>query len=401
MCNLDETIDLTQTDDPDPDTPPPSVPAIPDPDADVSLIDLTQPEDDDAGGTPEAPPLSPPLVAPVDDTAQPQADPVEEYSPPPKEKKRRVDGRPEPPAGAGVRRAGTRERWDALSLAARGALVVLLDDPPCTCLRPMLESCGMPVRSFKSPARGAIAWRRVRKASAALLSTHTASPIPPSDLEDAPFVVLYATADEFVDALMRDERGVDALLRPACEAWPNARLSLVVEGATPSSLRSRLQRGRSAATLESHVQPALVRAESEFSCSVVWTRDAAESASYVASVTRAVAEEPFRRRDPTRFCSQAARPSRALAGLADVWAAMLAQVPGMSERSAKGVTKFYPTVDSLMRAYSDPALTESQRGLLLADIAVPYGGGTRPLGHALSRKVYKALFSPNPLEPLY
>lgn len=76
---------------------------------------------------------------------------------------------------------------------------------------------------------------------------------------------------------------------------------------------------------------------------------------------------------------------------ANAWLRMLQTVPGVSEDKAQSVLDHFPTLKSLLRAYSDPSLTRAAKEDLLASRVAGCG-----LGRALSKRIFNVFCIDNP-----
>ena len=81
---------------------------------------------------------------------------------------------------------------------------------------------------------------------------------------------------------------------------------------------------------------------------------------------------------------------------AQVWAAALMKIPRVSEKEAMAIVLKYPTMMSLMVAYEDPSLSESDKRKLLKGldcVGTHRGAQVRKLGEVISARVYE-MFRP-------
>lgn len=81
---------------------------------------------------------------------------------------------------------------------------------------------------------------------------------------------------------------------------------------------------------------------------------------------------------------------------AQVWAAALMKIPRVAEKEAMAIVLKYPTMMSLMVAYDDPSLSESDKRKLLKGldcVGTHRGAQVRKLGEVISARVYE-MFRP-------
>lgn len=124
-----------------------------------------------------------------------------------------------------------------------------------------------------------------------------------------------------------------------------------------------------------------------------------ELADFTCSVTKAVAEAPFKKlRDETNFSfclesgwARGVKVDRAGRGLALVWRRQIQQLNRVSQDMASAIVDAYPSPQLLVQAYRR-CDSEQKRQHLLADIQVRRGVGvtatSRRVGPDLSRRVY-------------
>lgn len=130
-----------------------------------------------------------------------------------------------------------------------------------------------------------------------------------------------------------------------------------------------------------------------------FTFDLDATASYLAmltremvlSATRKSTEEEFLESIPRLHSFRVTASGVTTSNFANAWLRMLQTIPGVSEDKAQCLMDSYPTFESLMRAYSDPKLSESDKEYLLCDKL-----HDARIERALSRRIYTIFCSTDP-----
>ncbi|XP_005394232.1 PREDICTED: crossover junction endonuclease EME1 isoform X2 [Chinchilla lanigera] len=165
--------------------------------------------------------------------------------------------------------------------------------------------------------------------------------------------------------------------------------------------KQQQRRGSSTAPAVSRVdmEEALVHLQLHTEAQVRVVRSWKELADFTCSVTKAVAEAPFKKlRDETSFsfCLESGwaggvKVDRAGRGLALVWRRQIQQLNRVSLDMASAVVDAYPSPQLLVQAYRR-CDSEQERQHLLADLQVRRGVGvtatSRRVGPELSRRIY-------------
>ena len=158
-------------------------------------------------------------------------------------------------------------------------------------------------------------------------------------------------------------------------------------------------RGRGAARLDRlQLEAAVVDALLDTPHSLRLVNTAAEGGQFLAQLSKAIAEAPFKRqRGQQQFAwfadADSARPvkvDRQLRGLRRLWTEQLRQLAGSLE-AAQAVSAAYPSPQALLQAYA-ACDSPGQCERLVADLAVRRSVGplvsSRRVGNELSRKLY-------------
>ncbi|XP_004859745.1 crossover junction endonuclease EME1 [Heterocephalus glaber] len=175
------------------------------------------------------------------------------------------------------------------------------------------------------------------------------------------------------------------------------------QGAANKQAREKQQRLRKSSMASSvsrvDVEEALVDLQLHTEAQVQIVQSWKELADFACSVTKAVAEVPFKKlRDETSFsfCLESdwaggLKVDRAGRGLALVWRRQIQQLNRVSLDMASAVVDAYPSPQLLVQAYRR-CVSEQERQNLLADIQVRRGVGvtatSRRIGPDLSRRIY-------------
>lgn len=119
-----------------------------------------------------------------------------------------------------------------------------------------------------------------------------------------------------------------------------------------------------------------------------------EAATAACRATRAVAEEPYRKKLSTaqRHLDDRKGKTQMLTG--NAFARMLCSFPSIADDASRAITSVYPTVASLMRMYLDPDLGHKEKADLLADLQSGTKG--RRLGPKASQKIFNIMTSRDP-----
>ncbi|XP_037093570.1 crossover junction endonuclease EME1-like [Pollicipes pollicipes] len=129
-----------------------------------------------------------------------------------------------------------------------------------------------------------------------------------------------------------------------------------------------------------------------------------DGGEFLAQMSKAIAEAPFkRRRAEPQFSwfaeADSARPvkvDREQRGLRRLWAEQLRQLPGGSLEAAQAVADVYPSPQALIKAYA-ACLSEQERQALVADLPIRRTVGplvsSRRVGKEMSRKLYLVMSS--------
>ncbi|ETV67626.1 hypothetical protein, variant 1 [Aphanomyces astaci] len=153
---------------------------------------------------------------------------------------------------------------------------------------------------------------------------------------------------------------------------PTARIFLVVEG-MDKALIAEQRKQRATTVTFAHVQQACVQLFVNSFCHIKFTTDGDDTAQYLYSLTREVALLP--QMEPVDFLTHVGRLTSLRATpngdttneLTNTWLRMLQMIPGMSEGRAQRVVGFYPTMQSLMTVYHNPAIPVEAKEVLLAE----------------------------------
>jgi hypothetical protein len=119
-----------------------------------------------------------------------------------------------------------------------------------------------------------------------------------------------------------------------------------------------------------------------------------EAATAACRATRAVAEEPYRKKPTTAQRHLDDRKGKTQVLSSNAFARMLCSFPGIGDDASQSVTAVYPTVASLMRKYLDPSMGREEKVGLLADITS--GARGKRLGPKASEKIFNILTSRDP-----
>jgi hypothetical protein len=114
---------------------------------------------------------------------------------------------------------------------------------------------------------------------------------------------------------------------------------------------------------------------------------------HLLEMTKCVAWEPYGHRHETvSFCAV----KRCGTTLSSTWKRMLEEIGRVTPVVSAAITASFPTMDSLLRQYSESDQTRGE--MLLADIPL---GGSRTIGPSLSKRIYRVLTSSNPNQTAY
>lgn len=134
-------------------------------------------------------------------------------------------------------------------------------------------------------------------------------------------------------------------------------------------------------------------------CASQFTVDLEDTVAYVALATREMvlaaakksAQEDFLESAPRLHSFRVTAGGATTNNFANAWLRMLQMVPGVSEDKAQSVLDHFPTVSSLLLAYSDPSLSrEAKEDLLATRLA------GRGLGRALSKRIFNVFCVDDP-----
>ncbi|KAF0693867.1 Aste57867_15209 [Aphanomyces stellatus] len=202
-----------------------------------------------------------------------------------------------------------------------------------------------------------------------------------SSFTRVPLACRFFTALEFLAAIDLDFAPIYAVLAGLREflADASARVFLVVEG-MDKALIAEQRKNKTTSLTFAH-----------------FTTDAADTVDYLVSLTKEIALLP--QADAVDFLTHISRLSslRATADgdtsneLTNTWLRMLQMIPGMSEERAQRVVGHYPTMQSLLEIYHNPALSASAKEVLLADKLNPTS-----IEIVLSKRIYTVFTSTDP-----
>lgn len=183
------------------------------------------------------------------------------------------------------------------------------------------------------------------------------------------------------------------------------------QGAANKQAKEKQQRRQESSTTPMvsrvEVEEALVDLQLHTEAQVRIVQSWKELADFACSVTKAVAEAPFKKlRDETSFsfCLESewaggVKVGRTGRGLALVWRRQLQQLNRVSLDMASAVVAAYPSPRLLVQAYRQ-CFSEQERQNLLADIQVRRGVGvtatSRRIGPELSRRIYLQMMALQP-----
>ncbi|ETW08295.1 hypothetical protein H310_00914 [Aphanomyces invadans] len=151
-----------------------------------------------------------------------------------------------------------------------------------------------------------------------------------------------------------------------------ARIFLVVEGMDKALIAEQRKQRKTPLTF-AHVQHACVHLFMNSFCHIKFTTDVNDTAQYLYSLTREIGLLP--QADEVDFLTHVGRLTSLRATpdgdtsneLTNTWLRMLQMVPGMSEERAQRVVGFYPTMQSLLQIYHNPALPVEAKEVVLAE----------------------------------
>ena len=210
--------------------------------------------------------------------------------------------------------------------------------------------------------------------------------------------VAWMTGRRFIGTVAGGTRAARALARRLRGAV--SRLVFIVEGvggAIAAAAKANYDRARREeplvpAATEEEVEQMRVWLYVHEQCEIVLTRNASETADYLAGMTRVLSEQPYRHERTALGCVQKERAQSGVAAkggdegvkLANTWLRQLMQVPGVSETRAQAIVRAYPSFHALAQAYGDPTMSDAQKEALLENVM---DGHTKQT--VISRRVYR------------
>ncbi|KAF1325140.1 hypothetical protein FI667_g9490, partial [Globisporangium splendens] len=131
-----------------------------------------------------------------------------------------------------------------------------------------------------------------------------------------------------------------------------------------------------------------------------FTIDLESTASYVAMVTRELvlaatkqsnAQEELLESVPRLHSFRVTASGATMNNFANAWLRMLQMIPGVSEDKAQSILDYFPTLTSLLRAYSDPSVSQEAKEDLLADKL-----SGKHIERALSKRIFNVFCVDDP-----
>ncbi|XP_044289392.1 probable crossover junction endonuclease EME2 isoform X2 [Varanus komodoensis] len=155
---------------------------------------------------------------------------------------------------------------------------------------------------------------------------------------------------------------------------------------------------------QQHIEEALVVLQLWGNTGVLFLETWQELALHISTVTKAIAQRPYKRQRENQtfsFCTgggwaSGVRVLKDGTGLREAWSRQIQQFNRVSPAVAAAVTQAYPSPSLLLQAYRECS-TDRDRQLLLSDIPVrTEENRVRRIGPDLSRRVYLLMASSNP-----
>ncbi|KAI9327426.1 hypothetical protein DFJ73DRAFT_139732 [Zopfochytrium polystomum] len=246
-------------------------------------------------------------------------------------------------------------------------------------------------------------------------------------VEAEPFALVRLAAAELSRAVVRsgvgvgvgvasNMSGVREMHEGVLAAYPGAKPIYLVEGIKEfMKQRARLMdqciksgiRGGAAQAAGTAALPPRVATKDELDAAMLWlqmqgdcfvqvSETIDESTRYIVSFTTSISTVPERKsRSQHALRLNFGDAVKCGTDMTDIWRRMLMEVKPCNELVAEAIVGRYPTYRSLIAAFNERGARSgaAAASLLLADIEVERVKTVRPIGQALSRRIYKAFMS--------
>eukprot|EP01132_Coremiostelium_polycephalum_P003831 gene3831-4772_t len=192
------------------------------------------------------------------------------------------------------------------------------------------------------------------------------------------------------------------------EMYPQKRFTLMVEGLdaymrkVSTQIGAQIKKGNQQETFinPSEIAKQFVRIQLDYKFTIRKMEKREDILEYLVKMTDTIALLIFRDEQELfeGFCADAIKKKGK--GLTDIWINQLSQINGISIQIARSIVSVYPTIDSLMKAYSKKS-TGLEKESMLKNLKIETINGERNLGSSISSRIYHVFNSTDPTKIVY